>query len=88
MHAYFANIGIFFDNMAHFESWQHPLIMVAGGECDNVFTSRDKQKKQTHRDSESVSEFVEIDGVEPTTLCLQSRCSSQLSYIPVLRLQM
>ena len=26
---------------------------------------------------------VEIDGVEPTTLCLQSRCSSQLSYIPV-----
>ena len=25
---------------------------------------------------------VEIDGVEPTTLCLQSRCSSQLSYIP------
>ncbi len=27
--------------------------------------------------------FVEIDGVEPTTLCLQSRCSSQLSYIPI-----
>ena len=27
--------------------------------------------------------FVEIDGFEPTTLCLQSRCSSQLSYTPV-----
>ena len=26
--------------------------------------------------------FVEIVGVEPTTLCLQSRCSSQLSYTP------
>ena len=26
---------------------------------------------------------VEVDGVEPTTLCLQSRCSSQLSYTPV-----
>ena len=29
--------------------------------------------------------FVEIDGFEPTTLCLQSRCSSQLSYTPVFR---
>ena len=28
--------------------------------------------------------FVEIVGVEPTTLCLQSRCSSQLSYSPFL----
>ena len=27
--------------------------------------------------------MVEIVGVEPTTLCLQSRCSSQLSYTPV-----
>lgn len=27
--------------------------------------------------------LVEIVGVEPTTLCLQSRCSSQLSYTPV-----
>ena len=26
--------------------------------------------------------FVEIVGVEPTTPCLQSRCSSQLSYTP------
>ncbi len=26
--------------------------------------------------------LVEIVGVEPTTLCLQSRCSSQLSYTP------
>ena len=29
------------------------------------------------------SEVVEIVGVEPTTPCLQSRCSSQLSYTPV-----
>ena len=83
MHAYFANIGIFFDNMAHFESWQRLRIMAAVVNEDKVFSSRNKQKKQTHRDSESVSEFVEIDGVEPTTLCLQSRCSSQLSYIPI-----
>lgn len=33
-----------------------------------------------------VSCKVEIVGVEPTTLCLQSRCSSQLSYTPVSRL--
>ena len=31
----------------------------------------------------SVELFVEIVGVEPTTPCLQSRCSSQLSYTPV-----
>ena len=83
MHAYFANIGIFFDNMAHFGSWQWPRIMAAEVNEDKVFTNWDKTKKQTHRNSESVSEFVEIDGVEPTTLCLQSRCSSQLSYIPI-----
>ena len=57
--------------------------MAAVVNADKVFTSWTKQKKQTHRNSESVSEFVEIDGVEPTTLCLQSRCSSQLSYIPI-----
>jgi hypothetical protein len=27
---------------------------------------------------------VETMGLEPTTSCLQSRCSSQLSYVPVL----
>ena len=69
--------------MAHFESWQQLRIMAAVVNADKVFTSRNKQKKQTHHNSESVSEFVEIDGVEPTTLCLQSRCSSQLSYIPI-----
>ena len=26
--------------------------------------------------------FVEVNGVEPMTPCLQSRCSSQLSYTP------
>ena len=83
MHSYFANIGIFFDNMAHFESWQRLRIMAAVVNEDKVFSSRNKTKKQTHRNSGSVSGFVEIDGVEPTTLCLQSRCSSQLSYIPI-----
>ena len=29
-----------------------------------------------------IEPFVEIVGVEPTTPCLQSRCSSQLSYTP------
>ncbi len=27
--------------------------------------------------------LVETMGIEPTTPCLQSRCSSQLSYVPV-----
>ena len=69
--------------MAHFESWQRLRIIAAVVNADKVFSRRNKQKKQTHRNSESVSESVEIDGVEPTTLCLQSRCSSQLSYIPI-----
>ncbi len=29
-----------------------------------------------------VRDTVEMMGLEPTTPCLQSRCSSQLSYIP------
>ena len=29
-----------------------------------------------------IGPLVEIVGVEPTTPCLQSRCSSQLSYTP------
>ena len=28
------------------------------------------------------STFVEVNGVEPMTLCVQGRCSSQLSYTP------
>ena len=44
------------------------------------------QKNRDHR--LMVSEFfVEIVGVEPTTPCLQSRCSSQLSYTPLKRMQ-
>ena len=26
--------------------------------------------------------MVEMTGIEPATLCVQGRCSSQLSYIP------
>ncbi len=29
-----------------------------------------------------MAEVVETMGLEPTTPCLQSRCSSQLSYVP------
>ena len=31
--------------------------------------------------------IVEVNGVEPMTLCLQSRCSSQLSYTPAISWQ-
>jgi hypothetical protein len=30
-----------------------------------------------------LADLVETMGLEPTTSCLQSRCSSQLSYVPV-----
>jgi hypothetical protein len=30
-----------------------------------------------------IKELVEVNGVEPMTPCLQSRCSSQLSYTPL-----
>ena len=38
MHAYFANIGIFFDNMVHFEFWQRLRIMAAVGNADKVLS--------------------------------------------------
>ena len=38
------------------------------------------QQKRPDRLIRSI--VVEIVGVEPTTPCLQSRCSSQLSYTP------
>ena len=44
------------------------------------------QRKRPDRDDQ-VSFGVEIVGVEPTTPCLQSRCSSQLSYTPLKRVQ-
>ena len=46
MHAYFANIGIFFDNMVHFEFWQRLRIMAAVVNADKVFTSWDKTKNR------------------------------------------
>ena len=42
------------------------------------------KKKRTHSDVFLNGFVVEIVGVEPTTPCLQSRCSSQLSYTPML----
>ena len=35
--------------------------------------------------SQCYQQFVELMGLEPTTPCLQSRCSSQLSYSPEIR---
>ena len=52
-----------------------PLTLVTKEESNN--------KKKTPREKPKCLVKVEIDGVEPTTLCLQSRCSSQLSYIPI-----
>lgn len=46
MHAYFANIGNFFDNMAHFESWLRLRIMAAVVNADKVFTNWDKTKNR------------------------------------------
>ena len=55
--------------------------------CD--FREYDKQKKRGFTtlfvkplNSWLSGQIVEIVGVEPTTPCLQSRCSSQLSYTP------
>ena len=39
-------------------------------------------KRKTHSEVPLSGLVVEIVGVEPTTPCLQSRCSSQLSYTP------
>ena len=39
-------------------------------------------KKKAFPELERLFGLVEIVGVEPTTPCLQSRCSSQLSYTP------
>ena len=44
-------------------------------------TGNNKKKDTSGKEPKCLVK-VEIDGVEPTTLCLQSRCSSQLSYIP------
>ena len=38
--------------------------------------------EQRTRDPETRTVLVETMGLEPTTPCLQSRCSSQLSYVP------
>lgn len=47
-----------------------------------VLRIRDESIKKDTSEKPKCLVKVEIDGVEPTTLCLQSRCSSQLSYIP------
>ena len=45
------------------------------GSCEILNTKKARPKGRAY--------LVEIVGVEPTTPCLQSRCSSQLSYTPV-----
>ena len=48
----------------------------------NVGTFHPLTKRKTHSEVILNGLVVEIVGVEPTTPCLQSRCSSQLSYTP------
>ena len=48
----------------------------------SLVTKEESDNKKRHLEEPKCLVEVEIDGVEPTTLCLQSRCSSQLSYIP------
>ena len=49
-------------------------------QCGYIFALT---KRKTHSEVILSGLVVEIVGVEPTTPCLQSRCSSQLSYTPV-----
>ena len=50
-----------------------------GVQCGYILTH---PKRKTHSEEILSGLLVEIVGVEPTTPCLQSRCSSQLSYTP------
>ena len=54
--------------------WAHP-------KCGYILTI---EKRKTHPEILLSGLLVEIVGVEPTTSCLQSRRSSQLSYTPEL----
>jgi hypothetical protein len=48
-------------------------------------TPRRFRRRPQNRGSDLGERRVEMMGLEPTTPCLQSRCSSQLSYIPECR---
>ena len=50
---------------------------------DKMWVHFTPPKRKTHSEVSLNGLVVEIVGVEPTTLCLQSRCSSQLSYTPL-----
>ena len=56
----------------HYPGWQNSFVSKLPGEEDTKTAGRDA----------TGCLVVEIDGFEPTTPCLQSRCSSQLSYTP------
>ena len=43
---------------------------------------RSRGRSDVIRTVSALVDPVETMGLEPTTLCLQSRCSSQLSYVP------
>ena len=57
-----------------------PTYLIRGG----IPTNPDDNPSQTAPTSASraVTKMVEMMGLEATTPCLQSRCSSQLSYVP------
>ena len=65
----------FFSEVGTFKMWV---------QCGYILTL---PKRKTHSEVSLSGLLVEIVGVEPTTPCLQSRCSSQLSYTPLKRMQ-
>ena len=54
------------------------LALFSQGSADGCSTTNEPGKE-----NRAGSDLVETMGIEPTTPCLQSRCSSQLSYVPV-----
>ena len=53
-----------------------------GKGVERIWVQFADHKRKTHSEVILNGFVVEIVGVEPTTPCLQSRCSSQLSYTP------
>ena len=57
-------------------------VVVRLGPLLHVRASRVRFRAQSFRDAVNRENAVELRGFEPLTPCLQSRCSSQLSYSP------
>ena len=56
---------------------------VAAERCDpSGYCGNDSRSVFARKQQHNAAHVVETMGLEPTTPCLQSRCSSQLSYVP------